>query len=58
MELMQSMRKGKFNYEKAMKQIDMMLPEEFKPAFREALERCKSSGIFIWFPIHSIFLMN
>lgn len=52
------MRKGKINYEQAMKQIDMMLPEEFKPAFREALERCKSAGIFICFTYYSQHILH
>nr|XP_049461143.1 general odorant-binding protein 72-like [Anopheles coluzzii] len=35
---------GKVNYEKSLKQIDTMLPDHMKPAFRAGLEACKSAA--------------
>ncbi|XP_041764317.1 general odorant-binding protein 72 isoform X1 [Anopheles merus] len=44
LDIMQVARKGKVNYEKSLKQIDTMLPEHMKPAFRAGLEACKSAA--------------
>uniref|UniRef100_A0A182MJQ8 Uncharacterized protein n=1 Tax=Anopheles culicifacies TaxID=139723 RepID=A0A182MJQ8_9DIPT len=44
LDIMQVARKGKVNYEKSLKQIDTMLPENMKPAFRAGLEACKSAA--------------
>uniref|UniRef100_A0A182PLJ0 Uncharacterized protein n=1 Tax=Anopheles epiroticus TaxID=199890 RepID=A0A182PLJ0_9DIPT len=44
LDIMQVARKGKVNYEKSLKQIDTMLPDNMKPAFRTGLEACKTAG--------------
>ncbi|XP_040160118.1 general odorant-binding protein 72 isoform X2 [Anopheles arabiensis] len=44
LDIMQVARKGKVNYEKSLKQIDTMLPDHMKPAFRAGLEACKSAA--------------
>lgn len=38
------MKNGKFSYEAAMKQIDLVLPEELKQPAKEALGACKKAG--------------
>jgi hypothetical protein len=38
------MKKGKLNYESALKQIDVMLPDELKEPTKNSLEQCKNSG--------------
>lgn len=48
LDIMQVARKGKVNYEKSLKQIDTMLPDHMKPAFRAGLEACKSAGMLRW----------
>jgi PBP/GOBP family len=44
MEMLQTMKKGKVNYDSALKQIDVMLPDELKEPTRKSLEACKNSG--------------
>uniref|UniRef100_A0A182SJH1 Uncharacterized protein n=1 Tax=Anopheles maculatus TaxID=74869 RepID=A0A182SJH1_9DIPT len=44
LDIMQVARKGKVNYEKSLKQIDTMLPDNMKPAFRAGLEACKTAA--------------
>uniref|UniRef100_A0AAG5CS94 Uncharacterized protein n=1 Tax=Anopheles atroparvus TaxID=41427 RepID=A0AAG5CS94_ANOAO len=44
LDIMQVARKGKVNYEKSLKQIDTVLPDAIKPAFRAGLEACKDVG--------------
>ncbi|XP_052890106.1 general odorant-binding protein 72 isoform X2 [Anopheles moucheti] len=44
LDIMQVARKGKVNYEKSLKQIDTMLPDDMKPAFRAGLEACKTAA--------------
>uniref|UniRef100_A0A182W3A2 Uncharacterized protein n=1 Tax=Anopheles minimus TaxID=112268 RepID=A0A182W3A2_9DIPT len=45
LDIMQVARKGKVNYEKSLKQIDTMLPDNMKPAFRAGLEACKTAAV-------------
>jgi PBP/GOBP family len=47
MEMLQTMKKGKVNYDSALKQIDVMLPDEMKEPTRKSLEACKNSGKWI-----------
>jgi PBP/GOBP family len=44
LEMLQTMKKGKLNYDSAMKQIDVMLPDDMKEPTKKSLETCKSSG--------------
>uniref|UniRef100_A0A182J6A3 Uncharacterized protein n=1 Tax=Anopheles atroparvus TaxID=41427 RepID=A0A182J6A3_ANOAO len=46
LDIMQVARKGKVNYEKSLKQIDTVLPDAIKPAFRAGLEACKDVGTY------------
>ncbi|XP_014096691.2 general odorant-binding protein 19a [Bactrocera oleae] len=47
MEMMQTMKKGKFLYESALKQIDLLMPDNYKEDYRNGLTKCKdvTSGI-------------
>lgn len=38
------MRKSKVNYDAAMKQFDLLLPEDIKEVYKAALTRCKDSA--------------
>lgn len=40
------MKKGKFLYESTMKQIDLLMPDDMKPAYTTAVEACKNVGGF------------
>ncbi|XP_062555153.1 general odorant-binding protein 72-like [Armigeres subalbatus] len=44
LDMMQVTKRGKISYEKSLKQIDQLLPDELKPAFRNGLEMCKDSA--------------
>ncbi|XP_065073745.1 general odorant-binding protein 72-like [Ochlerotatus camptorhynchus] len=44
LDMMQVTKRGKISYEKSLKQIDQLLPEDFKPAFRIGLEACKDAA--------------
>lgn len=41
------MKKNKVNYDAAMKQMDMLMPEELKEPYKTALTTCKDSGLKI-----------
>ncbi|EDS44669.1 odorant-binding protein [Culex quinquefasciatus] len=41
LDMMQATKRGKISYEKSLKQIDTLLPDDFKPDFRNGLEACK-----------------
>ncbi|XP_001647922.2 general odorant-binding protein 72 [Aedes aegypti] len=47
LDMMQVTKRGKISYEKSLKQIDQLLPDDMKPDFRKGLEACKdvASGI-------------
>ncbi|XP_058837116.1 general odorant-binding protein 72-like [Topomyia yanbarensis] len=44
MEMMQTIRKGKLNYEATMRQIDTIIPDELAEPLRKALDICRNSG--------------
>ncbi|XP_058064643.1 general odorant-binding protein 72-like [Anopheles bellator] len=44
LEIMQVARRGKVNYEKSLRQIDTMLPDDLKSDFRTGLEACKNAA--------------
>lgn len=41
LEMMQIMKKGKLNYQGAMKQVDTLVPNDMKDDFRRGIEACK-----------------
>ncbi|ALC49609.1 Obp19a [Drosophila busckii] len=47
MEMMQTMKKGKFQMESSLKQVDLLMPDEYKPSYRVGIAECKdvSNGI-------------
>lgn len=38
------MKKAKVNYEAAMKQFDLLLPDDYKEPYKSALTKCKDEG--------------
>ncbi|XP_052861288.1 general odorant-binding protein 72-like [Anopheles cruzii] len=42
MEMMQTMKKGKLNYDASMKQIDTIMPDELAEPMRNALDVCRN----------------
>lgn len=44
LEMMNTMRRGKFNYVAAIKQINLFMPEELKDIYKYGIEQCKDSG--------------
>lgn len=42
--MMNMMKKGKFNHEQSKKQVEMMLPEEYKTPMLSAMETCKETA--------------
>ena len=38
------MKKSKFAYDSAMKQVDTLLPDELKETYKNGLTECKDSG--------------
>ncbi|XP_053676284.1 general odorant-binding protein 72-like [Anopheles nili] len=44
MEMMQTMKKGKLNYEASMKQIDTIMPDELAEPMRRALDICRNAS--------------
>uniref|UniRef100_A0A1B0A262 Uncharacterized protein n=1 Tax=Glossina pallidipes TaxID=7398 RepID=A0A1B0A262_GLOPL len=44
MEMMQTMKKGKFLYEGALKQVDLLMPDSYKEEYRPGLAKCKDSA--------------
>lgn len=46
MEMMKSIKRGKFQYDTAISQIDTLLPDDFIEPYKRATEICKNSGEF------------
>uniref|UniRef100_A0A1Q3FRX7 Putative odorant-binding protein 12 n=1 Tax=Culex tarsalis TaxID=7177 RepID=A0A1Q3FRX7_CULTA len=44
LDMMQATKRGKISYEKSLKQIDTLLPDDMKPDFRNGLEACKDAA--------------
>ncbi|XP_022227382.1 general odorant-binding protein 19a [Drosophila obscura] len=45
LEMMQAIKKGKFQVEASLKQMEVLLPDSYKPAYREGLTACKDSTV-------------
>ncbi|XP_034477906.1 general odorant-binding protein 19a [Drosophila innubila] len=47
LEMMQTIKKGKFQLESALKQVELLLPDKYKPSYLKGLDQCKdaTSGI-------------
>ncbi|KAM8719728.1 hypothetical protein ACLKA7_005882 [Drosophila subpalustris] len=43
LEMMQTIKKGKFQLDSALKQVDMLLPDKFKPSYLKGLDQCKDA---------------
>ncbi|CAD7087116.1 unnamed protein product [Hermetia illucens] len=43
LEMMNSIKKGKLNYEASVKQIDLLLPDRLKDSFKAGLAACRNS---------------
>lgn len=41
------MKKNKLNYDATIKQIDMVMPEDMREPYKNALNSCKDSGKLI-----------
>ncbi|XP_058823638.1 general odorant-binding protein 72-like [Topomyia yanbarensis] len=44
MDMMQVTKKGKISYERSLKQIDQLLPDDYKPSYRKGLDACKDAA--------------
>ncbi|XP_053951184.1 general odorant-binding protein 19a-like [Anastrepha ludens] len=47
LEMMQTMKKGKFLYEASLKQVDLILPDNYKDDYRAGLMKCKDASVGI-----------
>ncbi|XP_020714398.1 general odorant-binding protein 19a-like isoform X2 [Ceratitis capitata] len=47
LEMMQTMKKGKFLYEASLKQVDLILPDSYKDDYRAGLLKCKDASAHI-----------
>ncbi|XP_069965946.1 general odorant-binding protein 19a-like [Bactrocera oleae] len=47
LEMMQTMKKGKFLYEASLKQVDLVLPDSYKDDYRAGLLKCKDASVGI-----------
>ncbi|EDV46811.1 general odorant-binding protein 19a [Drosophila erecta] len=45
LEMMQAIKKGKFQLEPTLKQMDIMLPDSYKDAYRKGINLCKDSTV-------------
>ncbi|XP_037931869.1 general odorant-binding protein 19a-like, partial [Teleopsis dalmanni] len=45
MEMMQTIKKGKFLYDGALKQVDILLPEDYKDEYRTGITACKTAAV-------------
>ncbi|XP_017466961.1 PREDICTED: general odorant-binding protein 19a [Rhagoletis zephyria] len=43
LEMMQTMKKGKFLLESSLKQIDLLMPDDYKDDYRAGLQTCKDA---------------
>nr|WDE30511.1 odorant binding protein 9 [Neoceratitis asiatica] len=41
LEMMQTMKKGKFLYESSLKQVDLLMPDDYKGDYKNGLTACK-----------------
>lgn len=44
LEMMNMMKKGKFNHDQSKKQVEMMVPDGYREPMLNAMEICKESG--------------
>nr|AID61296.1 odorant binding protein [Calliphora stygia] len=47
LEMMQTMKKGKFLYEGSLKQVEILMPDHFKEEYRTGLAKCKDAAVGI-----------
>ncbi|XP_030381612.1 general odorant-binding protein 19a [Scaptodrosophila lebanonensis] len=47
MEMMQTIKKGKFLYESTLKQVDIMMPDNYKDEYRQGVNLCKDAAVGI-----------
>ncbi|EDW30538.1 GL26840 [Drosophila persimilis] len=45
LEMMQAIKKGKFQVEASLKQMDVLLPDSYKPEYRQGINTCKDSTV-------------
>ncbi|SPP78474.1 general odorant-binding protein 19a [Drosophila guanche] len=45
LEMMQAIKKGKFQVEASLKQMDVLLPESYKAEYRQGIAACKDSTV-------------
>lgn len=43
LEMMQTIKKGKFQLESSLKQVELLLPDQYKPSYLKGLDQCKDS---------------
>ncbi|KAH8415318.1 hypothetical protein KR222_003246, partial [Zaprionus bogoriensis] len=44
MEMMQTIKKGKFQLESSLKQVELLMPDSYKPSYRQGLNDCKDAA--------------
>ncbi|EDV95407.1 GH17928 [Drosophila grimshawi] len=44
MEMMQTIKKGKFQLESSLKQVELLMPDHYKASYRRGLSECKDAG--------------
>ncbi|XP_073832255.1 odorant-binding protein 19a [Musca autumnalis] len=47
LEMMQTMKKGKFLYEASLKQVEILMPDHYKEEYRAGLAKCKDVAVGI-----------
>ncbi|XP_001355623.3 general odorant-binding protein 19a [Drosophila pseudoobscura] len=45
LEMMQAIKKGKFQVESSLKQLDVLLPDSYKPEYRQGINNCKDATV-------------
>ncbi|XP_013113154.2 general odorant-binding protein 19a isoform X4 [Stomoxys calcitrans] len=45
LEMMQTMKKGKFLYEASLKQVDILMPDDYKDEYKAGLAACKDAAV-------------